>query len=450
LAYSLILVLPTVVVLDTIVFLHDLTVDDAIWIVAGTMISIIAVVWLFLSDLTEMAHFTRQAPKAGRIGVPVLRSNVAREVVAAVSDLDDEWRERVNAFSRSLNADMQILEELTDPLILIDPAGRIIRANAAARILFRRDITDETIEQAFSAPELLQAVQTVLKHPEPISLAFKVVRRIVRYFEARIVSIEVPRGGGGGGGFMLPFAAVVVTIHETTELERAAELRDRFVADISHELRTPLTSIVGYIETLRESSDDPEVQQGFLKIMEGQAARMTRIVSDLLWLARIEQKEHTFPLELVALGKVIDEVVAALMPKARQRSLEISVFTESVPLVEGDMDQLFRLFQNLLDNAIKYSCEGGKIEVFYTQDDQTVTISIRDEGDGIAPEHLAHLGERFYRVDNARTRASGGSGLGLSIVDHILNRHNGKLKIESEVGKGSTFSVCFPIRGSRH
>jgi two-component system phosphate regulon sensor histidine kinase PhoR len=237
--------------------------------------------------------------------------------------------------------------------------------------------------------------------------------------------------------------------------ERSVEkMRADFVANVSHELRTPLASLIGFIETLRGAAkDDPEAQERFLQIMAEQADRMQRVIADLLSLTRIEITEHQPPEEMLLLPPLLERTVAALEPVLRTNgaAVELSIAADLPPL-PGDGDQLIQVFTNLLDNAIKYGKRGGKIALIAERAEGDprfeaagVLVSVRDEGPGIPRQHLTRLTERFYRADKGRSRALGGTGLGLAIVKHVVNRHRGRLLIESTEGRGSTFLVWLPF-----
>jgi two-component system phosphate regulon sensor histidine kinase PhoR len=227
-----------------------------------------------------------------------------------------------------------------------------------------------------------------------------------------------------------------------------------FIANASHELRTPLAAVTGFIETLSgPAKDDAAAREQFLGIMAVEAARMRRLIEDLLSLSRIELNEHVPPLGEVSLEAIVREAATALTPLAKADRITISVdAAEGLPKVAGERDELIQLFQNLIHNAIKYGRDNGQITISLRQmpsagrrgSEALVVAGVHDDGEGIPPEAIPRLTERFYRVDVRRSRERGGTGLGLAIVKHIVNRHNGKLTIESRVGEGSTFTVSLP------
>jgi two-component system phosphate regulon sensor histidine kinase PhoR len=242
-----------------------------------------------------------------------------------------------------------------------------------------------------------------------------------------------------------------MTFHDLTPLYRVEQVRADFVANASHELRTPLAALSGFIDTLQgPAREDSEARAKFLDIMQAQASRMARLIDDLLSLSRIELRAHINPDARVDLIVIVRQVLDSLQTLARERDVSLTLATPADSLtVHGDRDELTRLFENLVENALKYGASGKRVEVAVeinrkAQPDD-VKVSVRDHGPGIAPEHVPRLTERFYRVDVGQSRAEGGTGLGLALVKHILNRHRGRLSIDSVQGSGSTFSAYLPL-----
>jgi two-component system phosphate regulon sensor histidine kinase PhoR len=255
----------------------------------------------------------------------------------------------------------------------------------------------------------------------------------------------VPTAFGGTEKCML------MTFHDQTPLRRVEEMRADFVANASHELRTPLAALSGFIDTLQgPAKDDPKARDRFLTIMHAQATRMARLIDDLLSLSRVELSAHVRPDTSVDLIPIIRQVADGLEPLARERSVVVDTnLPETTVMIAGDREELLRLFENLIENALKYGASGGKVIVSLssaaTADGAPeIRVMVRDFGPGIAPEHLPRLTERFYRVDVGDSRSQGGTGLGLSLVKHILNRHRGRLLIESVPKNGATFTACLP------
>lgn len=246
---------------------------------------------------------------------------------------------------------------------------------------------------------------------------------------------------------------LVLTFEDQTASEEAGQMRRDFVANVSHELRTPLTALLGFIETLDGAAkDDPAARSRFLGIMAHEANRMRRLVDDLMSLSRVEEDARVRPRAQVELGGLLASVIKGLEPQTKAAgvtvTLDLVAPEETVP---GDAGQLVQVFTNLVENAIKYGASGKEVTVSLLPRamntrlrTQAVQISVADKGEGIAEHHLARLTERFYRVDNHRSREVGGTGLGLAIVKHIINRHRGRLLIESTLGEGTTVSVFLP------
>ncbi|UWP93754.1 two-component sensor histidine kinase [Aliiroseovarius crassostreae] len=251
--------------------------------------------------------------------------------------------------------------------------------------------------------------------------------------------------------------SVVLSFLDITHKEEAGQMRADFVANVSHELRTPLTALSGFIETLRgPARDDAEARLRFLDIMEQEAGRMNRLVGDLLSLSRVEDMERVRPTDPQSIREILAAAVSMLRPQIDEQdvTLNLSLPQDVDDKVPGDRDQLLQVFTNLIENAVKYGRKGGIVEIFLeTRMDQpgmkgpVLSVTVADQGEGIAAHHIGRLTERFYRVDGHRSREMGGTGLGLAIVKHILNRHRGRLRIESDVGKGSRFIVTLPRIG---
>jgi two-component system phosphate regulon sensor histidine kinase PhoR len=247
--------------------------------------------------------------------------------------------------------------------------------------------------------------------------------------------------------------SLLLVFRDVSEEERLAQMRSDFIANASHELRTPLTSLRGFIETLQgPARDDPVARNQFLDIMSAQAGRMSRLLDDLLSLSRVEMRAHVPPRGEVEINEIVREVFELLQPIAAEAGIALTCAPAAAACpVRGDRDELVQVFQNLIQNAIKYGQRGGHVDVRVTREKvghglpDRIAIEIRDDGPGIAEEHLPRLTERFYRVDVAESRDKGGTGLGLAIVKHVLNRHHGQLRIQSKLGVGSTFTVLLDL-----
>jgi two-component system phosphate regulon sensor histidine kinase PhoR len=335
---------------------------------------------------------------------------------------------------------------MPDPAIILDRTSAILNYNAAAQSIFDRLRKGLPLEHVNRDPELIAAVTGAFETGEK-----RTTRLVSRGgLDQRFIATVTPLSGSDHHQVM----AVLITIHDQSEQHRMLEMRTDFIANASHELRTPLASVRGFIETLQgPARHDEAARDRFLTIMADQAERMTRLIDDLLLLSRVEEKANLKPTGRVDLDDLIEDVIRSLAPAADERHMTITVERVSAPLVAlGDRDELFQVFHNLIENAVKYGRDGGTVNVSLTRSktgrtgshSDRATVTIVDNGPGIAPEHLPRLTERFYRVSAEHSRRIGGTGLGLAIVKHVLNRHEGELSVESVVGYGTTFRVLLP------
>lgn len=240
---------------------------------------------------------------------------------------------------------------------------------------------------------------------------------------------------------------VVAVIGDVTKLRKLESMRRDFVANVSHELKTPLTSIKGFIETLLDGAlEDHDVAVKFLSIIYQETERLNNLIHDLLDISKLESGQGEIKKKSVQLDQLIDGILLTLNSRIAEKNLELTKKLEA-KLIIGDEDLLKEVFLNLIDNAIKYTPSGGKIEIGSRNVKGGTLVYVKDNGYGIPEDSLPRLFERFYRVDKGRSREMGGTGLGLSIVKHIIERHNGKVTVQSELGKGSQFTVVVPNKG---
>ncbi|KAA0077578.1 ATP-binding protein [Tardiphaga sp. P9-11] len=338
-----------------------------------------------------------------------------------------------------------IIAGIPDPAVLLDRAGRVIHLNVAAAQLAPALRKNELAQFALRSPEIITALRESIATTEPRRATYLDHVPVDRWMELMITPVPVPTAFGGTDTCML------MTFHDQTPLRRVEEMRADFVANASHELRTPLAALSGFIDTLQgPAKDDAKARERFLGIMHAQATRMARLIDDLLSLSRVELSAHVRPDTLVDILPIIRQVGDGLEPLANERNVRIEMALPETPVsIAGDREELLRLFENLIENALKYGASGGKVDVSLTTESTAegvpeIRVAVRDYGPGIAPEHLPRLTERFYRVDVGDSRAQGGTGLGLSLVKHILNRHRGRLLIESVPKNGATFTAAFP------
>lgn len=348
-----------------------------------------------------------------------------------------------------------ILNALGEPAFVIDAERTILLANEAAAALFGKQAAGQDFVRILRHPDGLAAIDKVLRGADkakavlPVELPAKVV------FELTVASLGKRRAANGTDSR----ARAMISLADISHVREAEQMRSDFVANVSHELRSPLTALAGFIETLRgPARDDAEARERFLDLMDHEAKRMVRLIADLLSLSKVEVNARIRPVGEADIATIIARVITSLSEQAAKERKTIEVnMPQSLAPIPGSTDELTQVFQNLIENAIKYGAADSVITVTAQLRESAagfrgpvVATEVRDEGAGIAPEHLPRLTERFYRVDTSRSRDKGGTGLGLAITKHIINRHRGRLQIASEVGVGSRFTVVLPaVRNGR-
>jgi len=329
-----------------------------------------------------------------------------------------------------------LLEGISDPLMLVEK-GRIVRANRAAMRLLGAHIEGEDARIAIRHPAAAERLASLAPLAEPIMIELVGLGTREQRWQMRVAPV---------GAVSAMRRLVHLVDHSGTHA--AERMRVDFVANASHELRTPLAGILGFIETLAdpELGKDVETRQRFLKIMDGEARRMQRLIDDLISLSRIEAEKYRAPDSAVDLSELVAEVVGVFRSSHGERGRDVGMeIAPGLGPVLGDRAQLSQLLHNLIGNSVKYGRPGTPIRVSLAEGPSGMArLSVADEGEGIGPDHLPRLTERFYRVDSGRSRAMGGTGLGLAIVKHIVERHRGRLDIASTLGKGTSISVLLP------
>ena len=335
-------------------------------------------------------------------------------------------------FTLNRDKSRRLIEGLTEAAIIVRGAS-VVMSNRAARNLLGVAIEGVDVRQVLPHPAVIQRlVRGGVTGPEEVEAAGFGGSR--RHWLVRIS----PLGDG----------ALLVRLIDRSEARAAEQMRVDFVANASHELRTPLSTLIGYTETLRERTEelDGGTQERFLTIVHDEARRMQRVVEDLISLSRIEAEKFTTPTEAVDLEQLIEVSVESAKRMAdERRSALVCKIEPDLPSIAADASQILQVLDNLITNALRYGEHGTPVTVSATLEDEMVHLKVADRGEGIAPEHIKRLTERFYRVDTSRSRSLGGTGLGLSIVKHIVERHRGRLTIESKLGKGTTVHVLLPI-----
>ena len=404
-------------------------IKNALWSAGGAFVLAALLDMLFGTTALWWA-FIIAAMAAGTLGLSVSQQSVTGQ---------KGQRDEIDPLSLSPLA-IEAFERLPDPMMLLDVSSRVLFANAAMRAIVGPEPQGKHVSTILRTPPVLEAITRANEGEIAVS-EFTVPVPVERHYQVHAARVSpLPR-------------VTLLLLHDLTTVRRSDRMRADFVANASHELRTPLAAVSGFIDTLKgHAKDDADAREKFLDIMSVEAARMRRLIDDLLSLTRIELNEHVPPSGKTELGSVVREAVAALMPLAEAEKITVDIKTAgNLPPVTGQRDELIQLFQNLIHNAIKYGKPDGHvwIEVSAAPADlvlgPTVMASVRDDGEGIASTAIPRLTERFYRVDVKRSREKGGTGLGLAIVKHIVSRHKGRLQIESQAGEGSIFTVFLPV-----
>ena len=404
----------------------------------------------YLGSLARFARFVGELSGEREPVMPRLSFAPATEELAtAAATLSAGWRRQRAAVDNLAASAQAIVDGLPDPLIAVDRQRRIVRTNLATMGLLGPVNPDRDVSTALRHPQLLVAIDALLETGDdgnfigPNHSAVEFVLAGPPELDVVAHLRRLPAAAADG-------SLALIVLHDTTAQRRAERMRADFVANASHELKTPIAGLAGFIETLRgPARDDTAARERFLGIMAEQADRMRRLVDDLLMLSRIEQHEHARPDREIDLDSVLRGVLDLLQLKAAARGVGIELdVAADLPRAVGDHDELTIVFQNLIDNALKYAKPSTAVRVAAERaGPDRVAVAVSDEGDGIPAAHLPRLTERFYRVDTARSRQLGGTGLGLAIVKHVVNRHRGRLDIQSIPGKGSTFTVTLPAVG---
>lgn len=348
-----------------------------------------------------------------------------------------------------------ILNSLDDAIIIVDSENKILYQNSYSEKIFSNNFSGLPISNLVRDPIILESYQNVIRTKENHAVIF-VASNFIDNLDIRenIFDVSIRYVDNADDFF------IIITLKNITIQRNIERMRTDFIANVSHELKTPMSTIIGFLETINSTAiDDKEAQKKFIDIISREANRMSRLIEDLLVISRIESNEHIFPTSRVDIYKLINQVKQNLMKSAMEKSIKINVNTfEGELFILGNEDELVQVFTNLFENSIKYANQGSAITANYRLENSNVVdnnqtklvkstftvIEIIDQSEGIPEKHISRLTERFYRIDAGRSREVGGTGLGLTIVKHILNKHRASLDIASKVGVGSVFTVKFP------
>ena len=334
---------------------------------------------------------------------------------------------------------IQILDKTPIACISVFKNKKISYFNKLAKKQFFSLKKNIHIENIISSKDLNKAIDECFKNTMKKKISFTPENLKDSYFNLDLMFLKKNK------------EELTIFINDQSLIKGYEKMRTGFIANVSHELRTPLSSILASVETIKNSAkQDKKAQLKFLDSMENQAWRMTRLVEDLLTLSKIESDDKELNFEKINVDLILRGVIESLSKKAKLKKIKFKTIKKHKKLlINADQDSIIQVFTNLIDNSINYSKENTLITITFDKskihDKSFLKICVADEGDGIEKKHLNRITQRFYRVDKDRSRQQGGTGLGLAIVKHIIQRHQGELKIKSQIGKGSTFSSFFPI-----
>jgi two-component system phosphate regulon sensor histidine kinase PhoR len=455
--YSLIMIafFPSCLILVILFARGDIDLSKTLIALGFLFILTLLLLFPFLQDIRKLVIYARDIEQSQFDALPpALHHGILEDLCIALRQIHRSRRQVREELAEKIRSYQNLFDSLPLPVFLLDIKRRVVSENLVAREIFGRHPQMYDLGIVLRHPDLLESVDQVItqgKTRKEIIFSLPLPHEL--QYRALIEGLDQVTSEG---------TMAILVLHDITALKRIDQMRTDFIANASHELRTPLASISGFIETLKNvESDDKETRYNFLSIMQDQAIRMTRLVNDLLSLSRIELQEHLRPEGKVDIIALLNTMILEFYHSAHQRGIDIRFeHPDHCPLIKGQETEIQQVFQNLIDNAVKYGYNNSSIMItiseneppqiyskipYHDSEDPYLKISVIDKGEGIPREHLPRLTERFFRVDSARSREMGGTGLGLAIVKHIINRHRGFLEIDSILGEGSRFSVYLPI-----
>ncbi|KAF0119199.1 MAG: two-component system OmpR family phosphate regulon sensor histidine kinase PhoR [bacterium] len=409
----------------------------ALFVASGLGLMMARMITMPLRDMTEVTKNIASGDFSRK--VRIRSKDEIGELARTFNKMAEELEEKIQTISEDRNQMRAILSSVIEGVLAIDINEKVILFNSALEEIFNLS-KDKVIGKFFwevvRNNELNELLKDTVKEGKLQTKELSLFFPEERIFQVHVLPIKGEED----------IAGAVAVLYDITEIKRLERLRVEFVANVSHELRTPLTAIKGFIETLKDGAiDDPQNNRRFINIIETHAERLNSLINDLLELSKIESREIRMDFQPVNLRELIEDIAANFKELIRQKGHTIEIdFSSNFPEVKVDLEKMEQVFNNLLDNAIKFTPENGRIIIRGIDRKEDIEIQVSDTGIGIPEEHLPRVFERFYRVDKARSRELGGTGLGLSIVKHIIQAHGGKAGVESEPGKGSKFFFTIP------
>jgi two-component system, OmpR family, phosphate regulon sensor histidine kinase PhoR len=389
----------------------------------------------------KMAVFMEEVAAGKRRGTLHLDSHDELGLLAKnINHLVEALEEKIAQATAEKGILAATFESMVEGLVVLDSRNRIEGVNRALVDMMGHRYTElqgKTLLEGFRNADLQQALERFQATGETIQQEITIGADRDQIMEVNISAIQ---------GLPADQRKTVLVFHDVTKLKQLEKMRIDFVANVSHEIKTPLTNIIGFVETLQEGAlENQQTSQRFLSTIRDNALRLNRLVNDLLALSNIELGETKLHLETVHLKEVLESILTMTEARVEEKHLHlVQNVPVDLPLIRADRDRLSQILINILDNAVKFTPEGGSIAIETARENQEVMIRVTDSGIGIPQNEIPKLGQRFYRVDKARSRQLGGTGLGLSIVKHLMAAHGGRMQIESTPGKGTTVSLYFP------
>ncbi|UOR11953.1 two-component system histidine kinase PnpS [Halobacillus amylolyticus] len=438
----------TLLVVSPVQSLADITKN--IWLLIGFTL-ILGLLAIFIIGFNVFSKFIRPIRSASKTANELAEGNYNARTYEGHFGEAGQLSRSINVLARNLqemtstkgmqeNQLEAVINNMGSGLILIDEKGYILLVNKAFLESFggnQKEYIGFLYHDAIPYTAIHETVQTIYMFEETVSEKFvlpvQIDRKHLEVTGAPIFSENKKWKG------------IVLVFHDITDMKKLEQMRKDFVANVSHELKTPITSIRGFSETLLDGAmRDEAMLDQFLRIILKEGGRLQSLIEDLLELSKVEKEDFKLLVEQVELHKLLSELLPIVEQQAEKKSIRLEALMDRRVVIQGDASRLKQVFMNLLANAVNYTGEEGLVEVTLEDHEETVVISIKDNGVGIPEEEISRIFERFYRVDKARSRNSGGTGLGLAIVKHIIEAHHGTIRVDSEVSKGTTFEVTLP------
>lgn len=432
--------LPLTEVNENISNLHKIIIlATAIALVIASIISLIISLTI-TRPLQEMTKVSQKISKGDfSKKLKILSQDEIGQLADSLNLMSEELENKIRIISEDKDKMKVVLSGVIEGIVAIDKEGRIILFNHALKNMI--DCSSDRVLEKFHWEiirnnQLNELLKETLQKGQTLTREITLFSPQEKIFHASANPLTEKNKVWGA----------VVVLNDITEIKKLEKMRSEFVANVSHELRTPLTSIQGFVETLKEGAiNDPEKAQYFLEIIEKQSNRLNNLIEELLQLSKIESQEIAMNLQSINLRDLIDKTISEFKKKIEQKDHKIKInISPQLPSVKADPEQIEVVFRNLLDNAVKYTPDGGEIYISALEKAENIYIEVADNGIGISAEHLPRIFERFYRANKDRSRKLGGTGLGLAIVKHIVQAHQGTIGVESKPGKGSKFFFTLP------